>query len=74
MTEEEAPGVGEAVHDTVRDRFGRVVGHEGRCLRISPLGSGPVWDAEPGQLRVLTRNELLSALVAEANGRSRQGR
>lgn len=35
MTPEPVPSleVGDAVHDTVRDRFGRVMGHEGRISR-----------------------------------------
>ncbi|MCX5440219.1 MULTISPECIES: hypothetical protein [unclassified Streptomyces] len=75
MTPEPVPflEVGDAVHDTVRDRFGRVMGHEGPYLRIRPLAGGREWDADPGHLRLLTQDELLRALVAEANARSRQG-
>ncbi|MEU5095425.1 hypothetical protein [Streptomyces sp. NPDC020996] len=69
----EVPGVGEAVRDTARDRVGRVTGHEGPCLHIRPLGGGPAWDADPRDVRTLSQDELLSALVAEANARSRQG-
>ncbi|MFC9287186.1 hypothetical protein [Streptomyces sp. NPDC057052] len=65
------PAVGEAVRDTVRDRVGRVTGHEGPYVRVRPLGGGREWDADPGRLRALTQDELLSALVAEANARSR---
>ncbi|MFJ2391509.1 hypothetical protein ACIOTI_02005 [Streptomyces sp. NPDC087843] len=71
MTENAVPGVGVAVHDTVRDRVGRVMGHEGPYLQVRPLGGGVEWDAEPGHLRPLSQDELLSALVAEANARSR---
>ncbi|MGW4390773.1 hypothetical protein [Streptomyces sp. NBC_00063] len=75
MTPEPVPflEVGDAVHDTARDRFGRVMGHEGPYLQIRPLAGGREWDADPGHLRLLTQDELLRALVAEANARSRQG-
>ncbi|MFH9864304.1 hypothetical protein [Streptomyces sp. NPDC017202] len=74
MTEvpEGLPAVGEAVRDTVRDRVGRVTGHEGPYVQVRPLGGGREWDADPGRLRALTQDELLSALVAEANARSGQ--
>ncbi|WP_447040497.1 hypothetical protein [Streptomyces sp. DSM 118878] len=76
MTEDAdgGPAVGEAVHDSSRDRVGRVMGHEGPCVQLRPLSGGREWDADPGHLRVLTRNELLSALLAEVNARSRQPR
>ncbi|MDF3298407.1 hypothetical protein [Streptomyces tropicalis] len=66
----EAPGAGEAVHDAASDRVGRVTGHEGPYVRIRPLGGGRAWDATADDLRVLTQDELLSALVAEVNTRS----
>ncbi|MET8288578.1 hypothetical protein AB0M86_01255 [Streptomyces sp. NPDC051639] len=72
MTENAAPGVGVAVHDTVRDRVGRVMGHEGPYLQVRPLGGGVEWDADPSDLRPLSQDELLSALVSEANARSRR--
>lgn len=74
MTEHEGavPGIGEAVHDTARDRVGRVMGHEGPYLQLRPLGGGVEWDAAPDHLRTLSQDELLSALVAEANARSRR--
>ncbi|MGV9878046.1 hypothetical protein [Streptomyces sp. NPDC003006] len=76
MTEDadRAPTVGEAVHDSGRDRVGRVMGHEGPYVQLRPLAGGREWDADPGHLRVLTQNELLSALLAEVNARSRQPR
>ncbi|WP_443068714.1 hypothetical protein [Streptomyces sp. NBC_01361] len=75
MTPEPVPFLeaGDAVHDTVRDRFGRVMGHEGPYLQIRPLAGGREWDADAGDLRLLTQDELLRALVAEANARSRHG-
>lgn len=73
MTDEPpVPAVGETVRDTVRDRVGEVVGHEGPHLRLRPLGGGCEWDAEPHAVRTLSRSEALSALVAEANARSRR--
>ncbi|MDX2760736.1 hypothetical protein [Streptomyces europaeiscabiei] len=68
------PAVGEAVHDSARDRVGRVMGHVGPYVQLRPLAGGLEWDAGPDHLRRLTRAELLSALVAEANARSRQAR
>lgn len=73
MTQEgELPVVGEAVHDTARDRVGRVMGHEGPYLQVRPLGGGREWDTDPHHVRRLSQDELLSALLAEANARSRQ--
>lgn len=68
-----ALGVGAAVHDTVRDRCGRITGHEGPYLRVRPFSGGRTWDADPDHLRLLGQDELLRILVAEANTRSRQG-
>ncbi|MER6158618.1 hypothetical protein ABT147_24210 [Streptomyces sp. NPDC001868] len=68
------PGVGETVHDTARDRVGQVMGHVGPYVQLRPLAGGREWDAHPNHLRALTPSELLSALVAEANARSRQPR
>ncbi|MFF4750430.1 hypothetical protein ACWD5R_38830 [Streptomyces sp. NPDC002514] len=72
MTEEEVPGVGEAVHDKGQGRSGRVTGRVGPYLRVSPFGGGRAWDADPELIRRLTQDELLRELVAEANARSRQ--
>lgn len=66
----EPPGIGAAVHDTARDQVGRVMGHEGPCLRLRPLGGGRAWDADPRQVRTLSQDELLSALLREVNARS----
>lgn len=66
------PDVGEAVHDAARDRFGRVMGHEGSCLQLRPFAGGREWDADPARVRVLDQSELLRVLVAEANARSRE--
>lgn len=76
MTEDAdgVPAVGEAVHDAARDRVGRVMAHEGPYIQLRPLAGGREWDAEPNAIRPLTRSELLSALVAVANARSRQPR
>jgi hypothetical protein len=68
----EVPAVGEAVRDTARDRVGRVMGHEGPYLQVRPLGGGREWDADPRHVRALSQDELLSALLAEVNARSRQ--
>ncbi|MCF4140872.1 hypothetical protein L1856_34595 [Streptomyces sp. Tue 6430] len=68
------PAVGEAVRDTGCDRVGRVTDHRGPYVRVRPLGGGREWDADPGRLRTLTQDELLSALVAEVNARSGRAR
>lgn len=68
------PAVGAAVHDSVRDRVGRVMGHVGPYIQLRPLSGGREWDADPDRLRPLSPAELLSVLVAEANARSRQRR
>ncbi|MFE0354380.1 hypothetical protein ACFW2I_12860 [Streptomyces nigra] len=68
----EVPALGEAVRDTARDLVGRVVGHKGPYLQVRPLGGGREWDADPRHVRTLSQDELLSALLAEVNARSRQ--
>ncbi|MFE3070565.1 hypothetical protein [Streptomyces sp. NPDC059247] len=75
MTEEsdELPRVDAVVLDTARNRVGRVMGREGPYLQLRPLGGGLEWDVAPAQLHPLVGAELLSALVAEANARSRRG-
>jgi hypothetical protein len=50
------------------------MGHEGPYLQVRPFGGGREWDAEPDHLRILSQDELLRVLVAEANARSRQPR
>ncbi|MFF5929018.1 hypothetical protein [Streptomyces hydrogenans] len=72
MTSEQpdSPPLGVTVLDTARNRVGRVMGADGPYLQLRPLGGGREWDAVPARLRVLTRTEVLSALVAEANARS----
>lgn len=74
MTEDSGctPTVGEAVRDTARGLVGRVMGKEGPYVQLRPLAGGREWDADPGHLRILTQDELLSALLAEVNTRSRQ--
>ncbi|WP_329132750.1 hypothetical protein [Streptomyces sp. NBC_00670] len=76
MTEEReaVPGVGAAVHDTARDRYGRVAAHEGPHLQVRPFSGGRTWTADPEHLRSLGQDELLKILVAEANARSARGR
>jgi hypothetical protein len=71
VTEGDAvPGVGAAVHDTARDRSGRVEEHVGPRCRVRPFSGGRTWDADPAELRPLGQDELLRILVAEANARS----
>ena len=66
-----APAVGDAVHDSARDRVGVVMGRVGPCFQLRPLGGGREWDARPDRIRALSSTELLSARVATANARSR---
>ncbi|WP_234352192.1 MULTISPECIES: hypothetical protein [unclassified Streptomyces] len=68
------PRVGAVVLDTTRNLVGRVTGTDGPCLHLRPLGGGVEWDVAPADLHPLTGADLLSALVAEANARSRRGR
>jgi hypothetical protein len=67
------PPPGTAVRDTVRDRVGVVMGHEGPYLQLRPLSGGREWDADPDHVRPLTPAELLHARLAETNARSRIG-
>ncbi|MGY0070326.1 hypothetical protein ACWZEH_26800 [Streptomyces sp. QTS137] len=74
VTLDRLPGAGAAVRDTARGRVGRVMGHVGPYVRLRPLAGGREWDADPAHLHRLTPSELLSALVGEANARSRRPR
>ncbi|MFI8352827.1 hypothetical protein [Streptomyces cyaneofuscatus] len=74
MREGGGPDVGAAVHDTGCDRVGVVLGHRGALLRLGPLGGGRPWEADPANVRPLSRAEQLSAQLAEVNARSRQPR
>lgn len=66
------PEIGEAVFDSTRERVGRIMGREGPYLQLRPLVGGVEWDADPHQVRPLDQDELLRALVSEANARSRR--
>ncbi|MFJ2716741.1 hypothetical protein [Streptomyces sp. NPDC087437] len=48
------------------------MGHTGPYVQLRPLAGGREWDAHPHHLRPLTPSQLLSALVADANARSRR--
>ncbi|MEU9187596.1 hypothetical protein AB0D14_24265 [Streptomyces sp. NPDC048484] len=48
------------------------MGHEGPYIQLRPLAGGREWDADPDRIRILTPDELPSALLAEVNARSRQ--
>jgi hypothetical protein len=67
-----APPPGTTVRDTIRDRIGVIMGHEGPHLQLRPLSGGREWDAAPDHVQPLTPAELLRARVAETNARSRQ--
>lgn len=68
-----APAVGDTVRDTVRDRVGVVMAHQGPYIQLRPLGGGREWDAAPAHVRPLGAAELLSARLADVNTRSRTG-
>ncbi|MFH8469980.1 hypothetical protein [Streptomyces sp. NPDC017991] len=70
----DATTVGKVVRDAARGLVGRVMGHEGPYIQLRPLSGGREWDADPDHVRDLTPDELLSALLAEVNARSRQPR
>ncbi|MFE2440500.1 hypothetical protein ACFXDF_00235 [Streptomyces sp. NPDC059426] len=74
MTGGPAVPVGTAVRDTVRDRIGVVMAHEGPYLQLRPLGGGREWDADPAYVEPLTPEDVLRARVAETNARSRHRR
>jgi hypothetical protein len=46
--------------------------HQGPYLQLRPLGGGREWDADPAHVRPASRDELLSAQLAEVNARSRR--
>lgn len=72
MTGGGTPAIGAAVVDTVRDRVGLVMGHEGPYLQLRPLSGGREWDADPDHVEPVGPAELLRVRVAEVNARSRK--
>lgn len=72
MSDDTVPAVGDAVLDAAGGRAGRVTSSDGLRVRLRPLGGGAEWDAAPSGVRRLGQDELLRALVREANARSRQ--
>lgn len=71
MTAESVPDVGATVHDVGSSRVGLVTGYQGPCVQLRPLGRDREWDAHPAHVRPASRDELLSAQLAEVNARSR---
>ncbi|MCX4794331.1 hypothetical protein OG497_09395 [Streptomyces sp. NBC_01242] len=72
MTDDGIPRVGAAVHDSGSGRVGLVMGHQGPYIQLRPLGGGREWDADPARVRPVSRDELLSAQLAEVNARSQR--
>ncbi|MFE8007722.1 hypothetical protein [Streptomyces sp. NPDC057418] len=72
MTDAGIPDLGAAVHDGGSGRVGLVMGQQGPYLQLRPLGGGREWDADPARVRPASREELLSAQLAEVNARSRR--
>ncbi|MFF8915627.1 hypothetical protein ACF08M_20450 [Streptomyces sp. NPDC015032] len=70
-TDDGVPAVGATVLDSGSGRVGMVMGHQGPYLQLRPLGGGREWDADPARVRPPSRDELLSAQLAEVNARSR---
>ncbi|KPC78367.1 MULTISPECIES: hypothetical protein [Streptomyces] len=71
MTDAGVPDTGAAVYDSGSCRVGLVMGRQGPYLQLRPLGGGREWDANPAHVRPATRDEFLSAQLAEVNARSR---
>jgi hypothetical protein len=65
------PAVGSYAIDTSTGCVGRVMGHEGPCVQLRPIGGGREWDCPPEALRPATVSERISALTAHVNARSR---
>lgn len=68
----EVAAAGDVVRDIARERVGRVMGREGTYVQLCPLGGGRAWDVAPRDVRPMSQSEVLSALVAELNARSRR--
>jgi len=61
------------IHDMRRDVIGVVMEVGPRWVFLRPVGGGLEWQALPEDLEPIDRAAELSAWVAEANRRSRQG-
>jgi hypothetical protein len=72
VTAGEVPCVGDVVRDIACDRVGTVMDQVGPHVQLRPLAGGREWEADPGQLRPVSRSELLRAHLAEVNARSRR--
>lgn len=68
----EVAAVGEVVRDIARERVGRIMSRESTYVQLRPLGGGRAWDVAPRDVRPMSQSEVLSALVAELNARSRR--
>ncbi|MBT2488946.1 hypothetical protein J7E96_10500 [Streptomyces sp. ISL-96] len=65
---------GDFVIDTCTGRVGCVMGHDGPCLQLRPVGGGREWGCDPDDARPATVVEIMHAKVAAANALSRRGR
>ncbi|MCF6522881.1 hypothetical protein HOY81_07210 [Streptomyces sp. JJ36] len=65
------PCCGALVVDTRTGRVGVVMGAEGPYLQLRPPRGGREWDCPPGNVRLASPSERLSAKVAEANAARR---
>jgi hypothetical protein len=64
-----SPTVGALLVDGRNGRVGVVMGRVGTYVQLRPPRGGREWDVPPGELRLPTQTEELSAKVAVANRR-----
>ncbi|MDQ0790928.1 hypothetical protein QFZ64_006425 [Streptomyces sp. B3I8] len=64
-----SPDVGDLVVDRRSNKVGVVMGHVGPYVQLRPPHGGREWDVPPGDVRMPTPTEELSAKVAVANRR-----
>ncbi len=68
-----SPVEGDTVRDARTGRVGVVMDRCGERFFLRPLGGGREWEADPRDIRAISRAEVLSARVAAVNTRHRRG-
>lgn len=71
MSEDAAPAVGSYAVDSRDGSLGQVMGYDGGCAQLRPVGGGREWDCPAGAVRTAELAEVLRARVREIN---REGR
>jgi hypothetical protein len=67
----EVPAVGTYVVDVRDGRIGQVMGREGGCVQVRPVGGGREWDCPPERLGEAAPGDVLRERVRRLNREAR---